>query len=225
MNVAAVVPAAGHGERLGGELPKAFRLLGGAPLLVHAVTGLLASRHVTKVVVAAPADRLTEAEVLLGPAVTTVAGGASRQDSVAAAVAALPSDVDIVLVHDAARPLVPVQVVEAVVEALLAGAPAIVPVLPVVDTLKRVDPDGLVTGTVPRSDVRAVQTPQGFHREVLAKAYAAADPLDPVTDDAGLVERLGVPVATVPGSEHSFKVTTPFDLLVAEAILRARATR
>jgi 2-C-methyl-D-erythritol 4-phosphate cytidylyltransferase len=222
MNVAAVVPAAGRGERLGGELPKAFRLLGGTPLLVHAVTCLLASRYVRQVVVAAPVDWLAEARALLGPAVTAVAGGASRQDSVAAAVAALPSDVDIVLVHDAARPLVPVQVVDAVVEALLAGAPAVIPVLPVADTLKRVDPAGLVTGTVPRSDVRAVQTPQGFHREVLAKAHAAADPLDPVTDDAGLVERLGVPVATVPGSGHSFKVTTPFDLLVAEAILGSR---
>ena len=194
-------------------------------MLVHAVTCLLASRHVRQVVVAAPADRLVEVPALLGPAVAAVAvvgGGASRQDSVAAAVAALPSDVDIVLVHDAARPLVPVQVVDAVVEALLAGAPAVIPVLPVADTLKRVDPAGLVTGTVPRSEVRAVQTPQGFHREVLAKAHAAADPLDPVTEDAGLVERMGVPVPTVPGSGHSFKITTPFDLLVAEAILSSR---
>jgi len=223
MSVAAVVPAAGRGERLGGELPKAFRLLGGTPLLVHAVGVLRASRHVRLVVVAAPADRLAEVAALLGPAVVAVPGGASRQASVAAAVATLPSDVDVVLVHDAARPLVPLPVVDAVAEAVLAGAPAVVPVLPVVDTLKRVDAAGLVAGTVPRADLRAVQTPQGFHREVLAKAHAAADPRDPVTDDAGLVERLGIPVATVPGSPDALKITTPFDLVVAEAILCRRA--
>src|SRR6266536_69335 len=136
MSVAAVVPAAGRGERLGGELPKAFRLLGGAPLLVHAVRSLLASRHVGMVVVAAPADRLAEVRALLGPGVTAVAGGEHRQASVAAALAALPSDVDVVLVHDAARPLVPVSIVDAVAGAVLAGAPAVVPVLPVADTLK-----------------------------------------------------------------------------------------
>ncbi len=222
MSVAAVVPAAGRGERLGGELPKAFRLLGGAPLLVHAVRSLLASRHVGMVVVAVPADRLAEVRALLGPGVTAVAGGEHRQASVAAALAALPSDVDVVLVHDAARPLVPVSIVDAVAGAVLAGAPAVVPVLPVADTLKRVDRAGLVAGTVPRSQVWAVQTPQGFRREVLAKAHAAADGADPATDDAGLVERLGIPVATVPGSPEALKITTPFDLVVAEALLAGR---
>src|SRR5262249_35422765 len=180
MCVAAVVPAAGRGERLGGEVPKAFRLLGGAPLLVHAVGALRASRHVRLVVVAAPADRLAEVAALLGPAVVAVRGGASRQASEAAAVAALPSDVDVVLVHDAARPLVPLPVVDAVAEAVLAGAPAVVPVLPVVDTLKRVDATGLVAGTVPRADLPAGQTPQGVPREGLAKAHAAAAPPAPV---------------------------------------------
>jgi 2-C-methyl-D-erythritol 4-phosphate cytidylyltransferase len=117
---------------------------------------------------------------------------------------------------------VPVAVVDAVVAAVLAGAAAVVPVLPVVDTLKRVDAAGLVTGTVPRAGTYAVQTPQGFRREVLAKAHAAADPADPATDDAGLVERLGIPVTTVPGSGEAMKITTPFDLVVAEAVLRAR---
>ena len=223
MGVAAVVPAAGRGDRLGGGQPKAFRLLGGTPLLVHAVGALLASRYVGHVVVAAPADRLAEVTTLLGAGATAVPGGASRQESVAAALAAVPSDVDIVLVHDAARPLVPVAVVDAVVAAVLAGAAAVVPVLPVADTLKLVDGAGLVTGTVPRLGTYAVQTPQGFRWQVLARAHAAADPADPATDDAGLVERLGIPVATVPGSGEAMKITTPFDLLVAEAVLRSRA--
>jgi 2-C-methyl-D-erythritol 4-phosphate cytidylyltransferase len=222
MSVAAVVPAAGRGDRLGGERPKAFRLLGGAPLLVHAVGALRASRCVEHVVVAVPADRLAEVSVLLGPGVIAVPGGASRQASVAAALAVLPSDVDVVLVHDAARPLVPVDVVDAVAAAVLAGADAVVPVLPVVDTLKRVDAAGLVSATVARAGVYAVQTPQGFRREVLARAHAAADPADPATDDAGLVERLGIAVATVPGSGDAMKITTPFDLVVAEALLRTR---
>src|SRR5262249_27857228 len=223
MCVAAVVPAAGRGERLGGEVPKAFRLLGGAPLLVHAVDALRASRHVRLVVVAAPADRLAEVTARLGPAVVALPGGASRQESVAAAMAALPSDVDVVLVHDAARPLVPLSVVDAVAEAGLAGAPAGVPVLPGGGTPERGGRRRRGGGTGARADLRAVQTPQGFHREVLVKAHAAADPRDPVTDDAGLVERLGIPVATVPGSTDALKITTPFDLVVAEAILRGRA--
>jgi len=222
MSVAAIVPAAGRGERLGGEQPKAFRLLGGAPLLVHAVGALRGSRYVEYVVVAAPADRLAEVSALLGPGVIAVAGGTVRRDSVAAALAALPPEVDVVLVHEAARPLVPVAMVDAVAAAVLAGAAAAVPVVPVVDTLKRVDAAGLVTGTVPREELRAVQTPQGFRREVLAKAHAAAGSADPATDDAGLVERLGIPVATVPGSGDAMKITTPLDLLIAEAILRAR---
>lgn len=226
MTVAALVPAAGTGQRLGGGEPKAFRLLGGAPLLVHAVSALLSSRYVTRVVVAVPADRVAAtssvfATAFAGP-VTAVPGGASRQESVAAALATLPADVAVVLVHDAARPLVPVHVVDAVAEAVLAGAAAAIPVLPVVDTLKRVDAGGRVAETVAREPLRVVQTPQGFRREVLCRAHAAADPALPATDDAGLVERLGITVCTVPGSAAALKITQPFDLVLAEAILRAR---
>jgi 2-C-methyl-D-erythritol 4-phosphate cytidylyltransferase len=127
--------------------------------------------------------------------------------------------VDLVLVHDAARALTPPAVVEAVVAALRAGADAVVPVLPVTDTVKRVDGDR-VRVTVDRSDLRVAQTPQGFRREVLAAAHAQAGPA--ATDDAALVERLGLTVDTVPGSEEAFKVTRPFDLLMAEAVLRGR---
>jgi 2-C-methyl-D-erythritol 4-phosphate cytidylyltransferase len=170
------------------------------------------------VVVAAPAAEVADVAVLV-PDALVVAGGAERQDSVAAALAALPAEVDLVLVHDAARALVPVEVVEDVVAALRRGAQAVVPVVPVSDTVKQVDPAGTVVRTLPREDLRAVQTPQGFQRSVLEAAHRAAGAS--LTDDAGLVEALGVPVATVPGSPYAFKVTTPFDLVLAEAVLRA----
>jgi 2-C-methyl-D-erythritol 4-phosphate cytidylyltransferase len=218
VTVGVVVPAAGAGTRLGAGVPKALRLLSGEPLLVHAVRRLRACPSIGPVVVAAPPGSLTEVQTLLKPYdVTVVAGGADRQDSVSAALAALPGDVELVLVHDAARALVPVEVVEAVVSALRDGADAVVPVLPVADTVKRVGVDGAVVATVPREDLRAVQTPQGFRREVLEAAHRSAPAL--LTDDAGLVEAAGVTVQTVLGSAEAFKVTTLFDLLVAEAVI------
>lgn len=221
MRVGALVPAAGRGERLGPGTPKALRLLAGEPLLVHAVRGLRAAPSIGPLVVAAPAAEVDDVRGLLtGLDALVVAGGRERQDSVAAALRALPADADLVLVHDAARCLVPVAVVEAVVAALQAGAPAVVPVLPVADTVKQVDADGDVVRTVPRADLRVVQTPQGFAREVLVRAHARA--ASGATDDASLVEALGLTVATVPGAEEAFKVTRPLDLLLAEAVLRAR---
>lgn len=217
MTVGVVVPAAGAGTRLGPGAPKALRGLAGEPLLVHAVRRLLACPSVGPVVVAAPAGAVDEVAALL-PDVTVVAGGAERQDSVGLALAALPPEVDLVLVHDAARALVPVEVVEAVIAAL-ASADAVIPVLPVADTVKQVDADGAVVRTVPREDLRAVQTPQGFRRSVLEAAHRAAP--GSLTDDAGLVEALGVTVVTVPGSPLAFKITTAWDLTVAEGVLRA----
>lgn len=224
--VAAIVPAAGKGERLGPGAPKALRELGGFPLLVHAVRTLVATRSVDLVMVAAPPDPrgLAEVQRMLAdlPGDTrVVAGGASRQESVALALAALPEDCDVVLVHDAARALTPVDVIETVVAAVRGGSGAVIPVLPVADTIKSVDGD-LVTATVDRSTLRSVQTPQGFTRSVLTEAHAAADPAAPATDDAGLVEALGRPVRTVPGHAEAFKITTPFDLVLAEAVLRRR---
>ena len=220
MTVGALVPAAGAGVRLGPGAAKALRLLAGEPLLVHAVRGLRAAPSVGSVVVAAPAADVAAVGELLAPYdVLVVAGGVERQDSVRNALAALPAGTDLVLVHDAARCLTPVAVVEAVVAALRAGAPAVVPVVPVADTVKQVSGD-VVTATLDRSALRAVQTPQGFAREVLERAHAAG--LPSVTDDAGLVEALGVPVTTVAGSQQAFKVTRPLDLLLAEAVLGAR---
>jgi 2-C-methyl-D-erythritol 4-phosphate cytidylyltransferase len=225
--VAVIVPAAGRGERLGPGAPKALRELGGSPLLVHAVRALVAARSVDVVCVAAPptAEEVAEVQALVGrlsdKEIRVVAGGATRQESVALALAALPEDCTVVLVHDAARALTPVELVEAVAHAVRSGKSAVVPVLPVADTIKAVDGD-VVTATVERSTLRAVQTPQGFSRDVLAKAHASADPSLPATDDAGLVEALGLPVHTVPGHSEAFKVTTPFDLVLAEAVLRRR---
>src|SRR5689334_11418452 len=163
-DVAVLVPAAGAGVRLGPGAPKALRLLAGEPLLVHAVRRVAAAPSVRSIVVAAPADAVETVRRLLAPvaAITVVPGGAERQDSVAAALAAVPGDVDIVLVHDAARALAPPELVEAVAAAVRAGRPAVIPVLPVADTVKEVGSDGLVLGTVDRSALRIVQTPQGF---------------------------------------------------------------
>ena len=219
-SVGAVVPAAGRGVRLGPGAPKALRELAGEPLLVHAVRGLRAAPSVGPVVVAAPADAVDDVQALLAPYdVVVVAGGAERQDSVRAALAALDPDVELVLVHDAARCLTPVEVVEAVVACLRGGAEAVVPVLAVADTVKQVEGDRVVA-TLDRSGLRAVQTPQGFRRDVLERAHRSGLPA--ATDDAGLVEAVGGTVATVAGSEEAFKVTRPIDLLLAEAVLRGR---
>lgn len=235
------MPAAGRGERLGPGAPKALRELGGVPLLVHAVRALTRSRAVGLVVVAAPADGVAEVVGLLdthgldGKDIRVVPGGATRQESVRLGLAAIPAEVEIVLVHDAARPLVPVEVVDAVAAAVRGGAEAVVPAVPLADTVKRVAPHPggpePVLDTPDRSTLRAVQTPQGFRRATLAEVHAkalaeeasaGADALPAVTDDAGLVERFGGRVVVVPGHEEAFKVTRPLDLVLAEAVLARR---
>ncbi|RDB48686.1 2-C-methyl-D-erythritol 4-phosphate cytidylyltransferase [Tsukamurella tyrosinosolvens] len=215
MTVVALVPAAGQGTRLGLNIPKAFVTLEDRSLLERAVDGLLASGVVDDVVVMVPADMIDRARELV-PRARVVVGGAERTDSVRAGLAAAGS-ADFVLVHDAARPLTPGSMIERVVSALRAGASAVIPVLPVVDTIKRVGADGAVEATVDRSDLRAVQTPQGFTAAALRAAYDAA-PGELATDDAGLVERAGGTVVTVPGDPLALKITTAFDLRVAEVL-------
>ncbi len=220
MTVGVLVPAAGLGVRLGPGGPKALRELAGEPLLVHAVRGLREAPSVGPVVVAAPAADVAQVRALLSALdVTVVAGGATRQDSVRVALASLHPAADLVLVHDAARCLTPPRVFDAVIQALTEGAAAVVPVVPVADTLKGVDGDR-VLGTVDRSSLRAVQTPQGFRRDVLERAHAAGRAA--LTDDAGLVEADGGVVTTVPGDDEAFKITRPLDLLLAEAVLAMR---
>jgi 2-C-methyl-D-erythritol 4-phosphate cytidylyltransferase len=223
-DVAILVPAAGMGLRMGPGAPKALRDLAGVPILVRAVQSIAKALSIGMIVVAAPSDDRQSVLEMLGDIsnVTVVVGGATRQESVAAALQAVPAEFDLILVHDAARALAPPELFEAVAAALRAGAPAVIPVLPVVDTIKRVDAAGDVVETVDRSPLRAVQTPQGFRREILVAAHASA--ADTHTDDAGMVEAMGVRVATVQGSDRAFKVTRPFDLVIAEALLASDAT-
>lgn len=213
--IVAIVPAAGSGERLGAGIPKAFVRLDDRTMLDHTVDGLLSSGVVDRVVVAVPEHLIEETSCLLGARATVVAGGAERPDSVRLALAAV-GDADFVLVHDAARPLTPAEQIKRVVAALEEGVRAVIPVLPVADTIKAVDANGAVLGTPERAGLRAVQTPQGFETALLCRAY---EQTAAVTDDASLVENLGVPVNTVAGDPLSFKVTTPLDLQLARAVL------
>jgi len=228
-----VVAAAGRGERLGPGVPKALRLVAGEPLLVRAVRSLVAAPSVDLVIVAAPPDQVGAVRAMLADVLpprvglVVVAGGRSRQESVLRGLQVMPDEVDVVLVHDAARALVPVALIESVVAAVRAGAGAVVPAVPVADTVKRADSDGHVTATVDRAGLWSVQTPQGFSRVLLMAAHESAamssvDGEGPTTDDAGLVERMGGTVTLVPGSEEAFKVTRPIDLLLAEAVLSRR---
>ncbi|MEV8306746.1 2-C-methyl-D-erythritol 4-phosphate cytidylyltransferase [Streptomyces flavidovirens] len=232
---AAVIPAAGRGVRLGPGAPKALRALSGTPMLIHAVRAMANSRAVSLVVVVAPKDGAVEVKNLLAehalPERTdflVVPGGETRQESVRLGLAALPADITAVLVHDAARPLVPVDTVDSVIEAVRDGAPAVVPAMPLADTVKEVEPGEKgapepVVATPERARLRAVQTPQGFDRATLVRAHETiAASGEGATDCAGMVERLGVQVVVVPGHEEAFKVTRPLDLVLAEAVLARR---
>jgi 2-C-methyl-D-erythritol 4-phosphate cytidylyltransferase len=216
LTVAAILVAAGDGQRLGAGVPKAFCEVAGQTLLEHAATRFVAHPAVRDLVVVAPPLRVESAAALV-PTAAVVAGGRTRQESVERGLAALPDDVDAVLVHDVARPFVPAEVISRVVAALSGGAGAVIPVLPVVDTVKRVDESDAVVETLDRAPLRAVQTPQGFRRAVLVAAHADADG-SAVTDDAALVEALGVRVVVVKGADELFKITRPWDLALAALV-------
>ncbi len=219
--------------------------LDGQPLVVHALRSAAQGSRVSDVVVIAPRGHLEEmCQAVAGastPAhvsVGVVLGGAERADSVAAGLDALPVEVGIVVVHDAARALTPVEVFDRVVGAVRAGHSAVVPAVPVTDTIKQVTPvSGIaapgeesaypgvgefVTGTIDRTDLRAAQTPQGFLRETLARAHdQAASQGVQVTDDAGMVEAAGGHVFAVPGDARAFKITTAQDLALARLLIGA----
>ncbi|MGN6220618.1 MAG: 2-C-methyl-D-erythritol 4-phosphate cytidylyltransferase [Microbacterium sp.] len=222
--VGIVVVAAGSGTRLGAGGPKAFVGIDGHSILRHALDGIF-SAPAAQVVIVAPAgregDARTEALAAAGgrsDLVTVVTGAGTRQESVAAGLAALWGDVEVVLVHDAARALTPPEVFSRVIAAVDAGAAGAIPVLPVVDTIKRVAGDEIV-GLVDRSELAAAQTPQGFRRDVLDAAYAAAT--DDFTDDAALVAQAGHAVSAVPGHPLAFKITTAADLDRARHLVAA----
>lgn len=215
LTVAAILVAAGDGRRLGADVPKAFCVVAGRTLLEHATERFRTHPAVRDVVVVAPAALLDAAAAQL-PGVHVVAGGSTRQESVDRGLSALAADVDAVLVHDVARPFVPAEVITRVVAALARGADAVIPVLPLADTVKRVTVSGAVLDTLDRSELRLVQTPQGFRRTVLAAAHAAA--ASTATDDAALVEAIGHDVVVVDGADESFKITRPWDLRLAEVV-------
>jgi len=230
MTVAALVLAAGRGERLGHDLPKAFVALGGRPLLLHALEALAATPEVDRILPVVGASELgvrgrlggLEAALAAIPKLAPpVAGGRERQDSVACGLAALPAAVTLVAVHDAARPLVRPSAVSRVIRAARDSGAAI-PVVPVRDTIKRVR-EGRVLETPDRAECFAAQTPQVFRVEILREALAKARALGRVgTDDAQIVEWLGVPVTAVEGDLENLKVTHPEDLALAERWWRLR---
>jgi 2-C-methyl-D-erythritol 4-phosphate cytidylyltransferase len=223
MQALAILVAAGRGERMGAERPKAFLDLAGEPLLLRSARVFDAAPCVEHVVAVVPVAQLDEAQALLAPIGklrAVVPGGERRQDSVLAGLEQAPDGfAGVVLVHDAARPLVDVALVERVAREAAAEGAAL-PVLPLIDTVKRVR-DGAVVETLDRSELAAAQTPQGFRFALLVEAYQAAfrDRLT-VTDEASAVERIGACVRAVPGSVRNRKITTPEDLAWAEAVVQ-----
>ncbi len=222
--VGVIVVAAGSGTRLGADRPKAFVDLAGQTVLERSLSSVFGMQREAQVVVVAPADLIDEAEGIAvraaGAAVesiSVVAGGPTRQQSVARGLDALASTIRIVLVHDAARALTPSAVFDGVVAAVAQTASGIVPGVPVQDTVKRVDDDENVVETVDRSELRAIQTPQGFPRAALAEAYSSIR-LEH-TDDAALFAAAGHTVSVIDGDQLSFKITTPWDLRRAEGML------
>jgi 2-C-methyl-D-erythritol 4-phosphate cytidylyltransferase len=223
-----IVPAAGAGKRLGLGHNKAFALLQGVPLLVHCLAMIQATGLAQKVVVVVGPGEISQAEELLsgyrdtllkGLVYHLVAGGRERQDSVANALRTITDTSGYVAVHDGARPFAGKKVFAATLAAAKATGAAIAAV-PVKDTIKAVDKTGLVTATLDRGILQAVQTPQIFEINLLRRAYAylQAHPVA-VTDDASLVELLGQQVAVAPGSYENLKITTPEDLAWAEFLL------
>ncbi|MGZ8804535.1 MAG: 2-C-methyl-D-erythritol 4-phosphate cytidylyltransferase [Microbacterium sp.] len=220
--IAVIVVAAGSGTRLGANAPKAFVGIDDHTMLRHALGRVFDGPH-AQVVVVAPAgregDALTDALAAAGDRrdlVSVVAGGPSRQASVAAGLDALWGDIEVVLVHDAARALTPAEVFARVIAAVDAGDAGAIPALPVIDTIKRVDGTRIVAA-VDRAELSAAQTPQGFRRDILDAAYRAAD--REYTDDAALVAAAGHDVSIVEGDALAFKITTPADLDRARSLV------
>ena len=225
INAGVILVAAGLGTRLGAGLPKGLVTVAREPLVVHAVRRQLAVGGVSHVVVVAPASHASEFRQVLAQVlekssvpVSIVEGGAERSDSVRCGLRALDEACEYVLVHDAARAFAPPQLSERVLTALVESqASAVIPGVAVVDTIKVVDSQGVVSATPHRRDLRAVQTPQGFVRSGLQDAHASE--LD-ATDDAALIERAGGRVRVIEGDQLALKVTTPIDIVIAEHLMR-----
>ena len=220
MTTAAIIVAAGAGERLGADKPKAFVHLAGRPMVAYAVDAFRAAETVDGIIVVVPQGLEEEARRVFGEGVTTVPGGATRQESVSAGLDACDAEVRVVAVHDAARPLISPALIDRTVAALVPPWDAVAPGVAIVDTLKLVDSRLTVLRTVDRTAVWAVQTPQVCTRATLERVHArVATPADAATDDLSLVERAGGRVRLIEGERSNFKITHADDLAFAAEVL------
>ena len=204
---AAIIAGAGMGHRLGAEIPKALIQIQGITLLERAFISL--SKVVDEIVITAPAGYEEQFKAIVGQSAEVITGGVLRSDSIRVALKALSPSVESVLIHDAARALASSALAARVLDELRTGQSAVIPVLKVIDTIKEIDRDGFVRATPDRSSLVAAQTPQGFNRQVLERAHSASDD---ATDDAALVEAIGVKVKTIEGEASAFKITTKEDI-------------
>ncbi|ADH93347.1 2-C-methyl-D-erythritol 4-phosphate cytidylyltransferase [Arcanobacterium haemolyticum] len=224
MSWSAIIAGAGSGSRLGSPIPKALVHLHGEALIVHAVRSMK-DAGIEQIIVTIPEGYAAQFESELSHANLTaqlVVGGSTRQESVANGLRHVTTDY--VLVHDAARSLTPQAMIHRVMETIEAGTPAVIPALPVIDTIKQVDCTEKVVATVQREHLRSVQTPQGFSAALLRTAHTFSEQLSvseasAITDDASLIELMGQPVTVVRGDSCALKITTPFDLAVAELLI------
>jgi len=232
MQVYAILPAAGLGTRMAGPQPKQFLALDGVPILIHSLRAFAAVPRIAAIYVAVRASEIERVQAQVteygfGERVRVVEGGANRQESVANALAAIPAEAeDIVLVHDAVRPLIDAATIDRTIDAVEKQGAAIVGV-PAIDTIKQVERTAhgaIITSTIPREFIVLAQTPQGFRYGLLQSAFAEAQADGFVgTDEASIVERAGHAVAVVPGSPKNLKITQPGDLALAEFYLRQSA--
>ena len=204
---AAIIAGAGMGHRLGAEIPKALIQIQGITLLERAFTSL--SKVVDEIIITAPAGYEEQFKAIVGQSAEVITGGVLRSDSIRVALKALSPSVESVLIHDAARALASSALAARVLGDVQSGQSAVIPVLKVIDTIKEIDRDGFVRATPDRSSLVAAQTPQGFNRQVLERAHSASDD---ATDDAALVEAIGVKVKTIEGEASAFKITTKEDI-------------
>ena len=211
---AAIIAAAGMGHRLGANLPKALVKLLDKTLVEHAVANL--SPVCELIIVTAPSGYEAEYSKILGDQVEVITGGVLRSDSIRLAISKIPAKYEYVLVHDAARALASTTLASSVLSQLIQGEQAVIPALSVIDTIKEVDAKGYVRNTLDRSTLKSIQTPQGFTRSVLERAHTASED---ATDDAALVEALGIAVKVITGEEGALKITTSSDLAAGIRLL------
>jgi len=225
VHVTAIIAAGGRGARLGGDRPKQLLLLGGRSILQRSVDAFVGHDRVADVVVALPPDLVRDASEYLKTSIKPLAvvdGGARRQDSVANAFAVVANRADIVVIHDAARPLVSADLIRRTLDAAVENGAAIA-AQPATDTVKRADADGVIVGTLPRNEIFLAQTPQAFRVQVLRDALRLARESAEATDEAALAERAGYRVQLVAGDARNIKITTADDLALAERLVGAPA--